>query len=75
MEKVLATKSVSLLSKEAITHVASFYSLDKDDMMAELRVFTNLSKERGNESVLVSLHETISKRKQHFVDDTQYYRN
>ena len=64
VEVVLTSSSVSSVLMEVIKNVETFYGFDKDDIKAELRVFTNLVKEKFFSDDLDQSLNMISKRKQ-----------
>ena len=49
VEAVLLADNITSVSKTALEQVSQFYDLDKDNLKAELRVFTNLLKEKEKE--------------------------
>ena len=46
METVLLADNISSVSQTALEQVSQFYDLDKDNLKAELRVYTNLMKQK-----------------------------
>ena len=49
VETVLLADSISNVSQTALEQVSQFYDLDIDNLKAELKVFTNLLKEKEKE--------------------------
>lgn len=49
MEAVLLADSISSVSQAALEQVSQFYNLDKDNLKAELRIYTNLMKQKEKE--------------------------
>lgn len=49
VEAVLLADNITSVSQTALEQVSQFYDLDKDNLKAELRVFTNLLKEKEKE--------------------------
>ena len=49
VEAVLLANNITSVSQTALEQVSQFYDLDKDNLKAELRVFTNLLKEKEKE--------------------------
>ena len=70
VEVILTSSSVSSVSMEVIKNVATFYGFDEDDIKAELRVFTNLVKEKVFSDDLDQSSNMISKRKQILAKDS-----
>ncbi len=49
IETVLLADNISSVSQTALEQVSEFYDLDKDNLKAELRVYTNLMKQKEKE--------------------------
>ena len=75
MNLLLSANSISCVSQATLEQVSRFYSLDKDNLKAELRVYINLMKQKESEpsSVVVqgdNKSYILSKQRKLMAEDT-----
>ena len=68
VETVLLADRISTVSQTALEQVSQFYSLDKDNLKAELKVFTNLLKEK-KKNMVVSQPKEVTKDTRDYVTE------
>ena len=57
IETLLLADNISSLSQTALEQVSEFYDLDKDNLKAELRVYTNLMEQKEKDGVTVQAED------------------